>query len=89
MSTASSISNLGSLLRLANVSVIVMILAIIYGVRVVIWPIINPFGFSPEGDPVSSLTSPSLILTGIGSPLLERLVSLEMTSPEMSISSSK
>ena len=89
MSTASSISSLRSLLRPTKVSVMAMILATICGVRVAIYPIIKPLEFFPNGDPVSSLTSPSLILTGTGSLLLDRLVSLEMSSPEMSIGSSK
>ena len=66
-----------------------MILATICGILVVIWPIINPFEFFPKDDPVRSLTNPSLIPMGTGYPLLDRPVSLEMTSPEMSIGSSK
>ena len=89
MLKASSMSNLRSFPRPTSVSVIAMILATICGIQVVIWLIIKPLEFLPEGDPVSSSTSSSLIPTGTRSPLLERLVSLEMTSPEMSTSSSK
>ena len=89
MSKASIIYNLRSLPRPARVSVMAMILATICGIRVVIWLIIKPLEFLLEGDPVSSSTSSSLIPTGTRSPLLERLVSLEMTSPEMLTGSSK
>ena len=89
VSTTSSMSNLRSLPRPARVSVIAMILATIYGVRVVIWLIINPFEFLPEVVLVSSSTSPSLILIGTGSLVFERPVSLEMAFLEMSTGWSK
>ena len=89
VSIASNMSNLRSLPRPARVSVIAIILATIYGIRVVIWMIINPFKFFPEVNPVSSSTSPSLMSTNTGFPSFERLVSLEMTSFNMSIGWSK
>ena len=89
VSTASNISSLRSRPWPAIMSVIAMILATICAVRCVMWPIISPFEFFLDADPVNSSTSPSFIPTGTRYPLFDSPTNWEMTSLEMSTGWSK
>ena len=84
VSTASNMSSLRSPPRPVGVSAVAMILATICGVQACIWLIFIPLEFFPDADPISSSTSPYLILTGTGSPWFDNPVNLEINSAEIS-----